>query len=306
MARSRPATGWQRAALLGAALLITAVVPAACGEADSTGAGMATTSPTSNPSKSDKALNDFTAACAKSGAFRQGQVDFPRTIDARVNRAVSYDAAIDIRSQPAPAEKVIDTHDPKSEPIAVECVVGARLVDVGDAITVQADSDSDDGWSYSEFTPSGVLQWSWTITPKAAVGNEQLRLEIRPAVKLVRTAEFGIVPTSANYLTTVNVSATWIDRVAYWFQTQWSPLKTVASVLGVALLAVLAFSTKVRESVAALFRRDKPTDAAGGAEQADPARQPAAGAAHPAKDQAAKNVPPAPQQAEPGQDQGGP
>ena len=44
---------------------------------------MATTSPTGDPSKSDKALNDFTAACAKSGAFRQAQADYPRTTDAR-------------------------------------------------------------------------------------------------------------------------------------------------------------------------------------------------------------------------------
>ena len=87
---------------------------------------------TTSPRPEDPELEAFIRSCEKAGPFRQGITDYPRTLAARVGQATTYGAAVDIRGDPAPPGKVIDSDDPATDHIYVQCVVGAKLVSVGD------------------------------------------------------------------------------------------------------------------------------------------------------------------------------
>ena len=208
------------------------------------------------PADPDQELDAFISSCAQ-GRFRKAQVDYPRTLPARLGRATTYGAAVDIRDTPAPPDKVIDAADPTSaDDVKVECAVAAKLVSVGGGISVDAADTPDDGWIYLVFPPSGVLEWSWSVTPREPV-SQQLRLELKPTAKIDDRYDRNKRGTAV-YVTTVNVTATPIDRLAYWFQTQWGPLTAIAGSIGVAILAILTFSSKARDAVKRLFTKQPP------------------------------------------------
>jgi hypothetical protein len=201
-------------------------------------------------------LDAFISSC-ELGRFRKAQVDYPRTLTVRLGGATTYGAAVDIRDTPAPPDKVIDAADPTSaDDVKVECAVAAKLVSVGGGISVDAADTPDDGWRYLVFPPSGVLEWSWSVTPREPV-SQQLRLELKPTAKIDDRYDRNQRGTAV-YVTTVNVTATRIDRLAYWFETQWRPLTAVAGSIGVAILAILAFSSKARDAAKGLFTKQPP------------------------------------------------
>jgi hypothetical protein len=217
-------------------------------------------SPTTAPSRAsepprqpeDDELSNFVRSCQEESRFRRGQVDYPRTLRMRMGEAVTYAAAVDVRDNPLPSGKVIDTDDPGSDPIFVQCVVGARLVSVGGGIDVDVADSSDGGWKYQEFTPKGELKWAWSVTARSPA-DQELRLELRPAAResqLIRNAN-----TSASYVTRVTVDASLIGRSWYWLQTEGTLLKAILVSLGAAVLAILAFSANVREGLSKVFGR---------------------------------------------------
>jgi hypothetical protein len=209
--------------------------------------------PSPSPTNPDQELDAFISSC-ELGRFRKAQVDYPRTLTVRLGGATTYGAAVDIRDTPAPPDKVIDAADPTSaDDVKVECAVAAKLVSVGGGISVDAADTPDDGWRYLVFPPSGVLEWSWSVTPREPV-SQQLRLELKPTAKIDDRYDRNKRGTAV-YVTTVNVTATPIDRLAYWFQTQWGPLTAVAGSIGVAILAILAFSNKARDAAKRLFTK---------------------------------------------------
>ena len=218
-------------------------------------------SPTTAPSRGsepprqpgDDELSDFVRSCQEESRFRRGQVDYPRTLRMRMGEAVTYAAAVDVRDDPLPSGKVIDADDPGSDPIYVQCVVGARLVSVGGGIDVDVADSSDGGWKYQEFTPKGELKWAWTVTARSPA-DQELRIELRPAAResqVIRNAN-----TSASYVTRVTVDASLIGRSWYWLQTEGNLLKAIFISLGAAVLAILAFSAKVREGLPKVFGRN--------------------------------------------------
>jgi hypothetical protein len=195
-------------------------------------------------------LDEFVRSCRQSGNYRAGQVVYPRSIDMRVHGTISYFAAVDTADVPTPPRQVIQSDDPAVEGIVVECVVGARLVAVGNGIEVSDASSADGGWQYQAFTPSGLLEWSWSVTatePK----DQQLRLELRPAARDLDSLRLLTAPSAA-YQTTVRVEGSVLERGAYWLQTEGNALKVILGGIGAALLAVLAFSQKVRDSIKGL------------------------------------------------------
>jgi hypothetical protein len=200
----------------------------------------------------DEQLSQFVSSCEEESRFRRGQVDYPSTLRMRMGEAVTFAAAVDVRDNPLPPEKVIDTDDPGSDPIYVQCVVGARLVSVGGGIDVDVADSSDGGWKYQEFTPKGELKWAWSVTARSP-GDQELRLELRPAAResqLIRNAN-----TSASYVTRVTVDASLIGRSWYWLQTEGNLLKAIFISLSAAVLAILAFSAKVREGLVKVIGR---------------------------------------------------
>jgi len=216
-------------------------------------------SPSAPPARNAE-LEAFTRACERhADRWVRGQVDYPRTLSARMGQATTYSTAVDIRDAPAPPGKEIDSPDPATGSVHVQCVVGARLVPVSSGIDVEIPADARaDGWRYLEFTPSGVLEWSWSVTPSTPASQELL-LQLKPAAKSAELIPGGSTTTTADYKTPVNVTATRIDRLAYWFQTQWVLLSKVAGTVGVAILATLAFSAKARDAIKSLFTRKSTT-----------------------------------------------
>jgi hypothetical protein len=113
-----------------------------------------------------------------------------------------------------------------------------------------------DGWRYLVFPPSGVLEWSWSVTAREPV-SQQLQLELKPTAKIDDRYDRNKRGTAV-YVTTVNVTATPIDRLAYWFETQWGSRTAIAGSIGVAILAILAFSSKARDALKGLFAKQSP------------------------------------------------
>jgi hypothetical protein len=99
-----------------------------------------------------------------------------------------------------------------------------------------------------------VVEWSWTVTPTEPV-DQELRLHLKPAVKWGEDRRSGVDGSTADYTTPVFVESTGIERVSYWFKTQWPPLTGVVAAIGAAILAVLAFSTKARDAFLTLLKR---------------------------------------------------
>ncbi len=220
-----------------------------------------TTSPTQSPSRSPSADDEIAAfirECRRSTTFRVGQVDFPKTFELRLGETRSYNAAVDVRAQPAPATRVIDAGDPREEPIKVQCVLSARLVPVGAALKVVASGDTDErGWMPRQFTPDGVVEWSWDISALEP-RDQELRLELQPAVAVEDTSLSQTISTTASFVTPVSVGATGLERGSFWFKTQWPLVTGIAGAVGVAVLGILAFSTKARDALTALFKRSPP------------------------------------------------
>jgi hypothetical protein len=208
-------------------------------------------SPSVEPSRD---LDAFVRRCAESSEFRTGRLSYPRFLEARVGDPVTYGAAIDVRDDPVPASSLIPGPSPDSQHVAVQCVVGARLVAVGSGVTVDAgDAVADGGWRYQQFTPAGVLEWSWNVTPSLP-RTQIVRLEVRPAAQVVN-GSVVLSTTSAQYETTITVAASWIDRLSYWFETQWPKLVGVAVLVAGAVTAVLVFSKDTRDRLVALRGR---------------------------------------------------
>jgi hypothetical protein len=208
-------------------------------------------SATTNPSDE---LDDFVRACEESTTFRQGQLSLPEEMHLRVGQSDTYSAAVDVQADPGPPDKQIDNPNPRSERIKVQCVLSARLVPVGDGIEVVPSTDAGgDGWRTLRFTPNGVVEWSWTVKPVDPV-DQRLRLELVPAVKVESISRSIVVNSSADYITNVKVDATVLEKLSYWFGTQWKLLAGIAAVVGAAFLALLAFSSQAKEGFFKLFK----------------------------------------------------
>jgi hypothetical protein len=210
--------------------------------------------PSSSPAPSgglvpDEQLSAFVRACEESmdaRGWQPGQVSYPRTMTLEVGQEETYNAAVDVRSAPAPPEEVIDAADPTSEPVLVRCVLSARLVPVGDHISVTTDDQGSviDGWSYQTFTPSGTVEWAWTVTADAPEPGG-LRLVLRPAAVAsdVLTAR---VSSEQTYETDVEVTGSFLARASHWFDTEFPLLKALAVTLGGVLVGVLAWYGGIR------------------------------------------------------------
>lgn len=212
-----------------------------------------TSSPTQTGGSAPGQTSDFATFqqdCEKGvAAWRIGQVDYPRSLSIQVRQAADYNAAVDLRDNPLPPDQVIDSGDPASEPVAVRCLLAARLVPVGEYIKVNGASAVE--WAPRQFTPSGVMEWRWSVTAEKPV-DQQLRLVLVPAVLVEGTTYVSGSDSEASLLTRVMVEATLIDRISYWFETQWPLLVGIAAVLAVAFVVTRKW---LQEQFKALRRR---------------------------------------------------
>jgi len=105
------------------------------------------------------------------------------------------------------------------------------------------------GWRYLKFTPSGILEWSWSVTPRTPVSQE-LRLELKPAAEL---NGFPTALSTADYVTHVEVEADFVSKLSFWFQTRWKLIGVVAAAIAAAVLGILKFGADAHDAFRKLF-----------------------------------------------------
>jgi hypothetical protein len=193
----------------------------------------------------------FQERCARGvEEWRDALVDYPDHMSVTIEVGANYNAAVDARSEPLPADEVVEVQDgtATSEAVLVKCTVAARLTAVGEALeVVRRTGETDAGWVLQEFTPSGVIEWSWTVTAHKPV-DEQLRLELRPAIVVDESAgdlEYAGKNVSS-FTTDVRVKASALHHAAYWVDVNRPLIWTIGSAVGAAILAVIVWWRKAR------------------------------------------------------------
>ncbi len=209
------------------------------------------------PADPPNSLEQFQRNCEEGvEEWRAGQVDFPVELAVDLNETISYNAAVDVREEALPPEEVIDTDSGSAsqEGVSVKCTVAARLTAVGDALAIgEQANETVGGWMLQDFTPSGLLEWSWTVSAVQPV-DQDLLLELRPAI--VSDAETGdlayAAKNQAGFTTHVHVEATVFQNAGYWFETNWPPLVAISLALGTGVVSVIGWVAKVKKEAAAL------------------------------------------------------
>lgn len=227
-------------------------------------------SPTTTPTSVEDALAAQLAACETNLKTElAGQVIYPRSLEAAKGVGTSYQAAIDISGNPAPPDVQIDAPSATTAPITVECVVGARLTAVGDLEVSAPDGDTEGSWSYQGFPASGVIEWSWTVTPRTT-GHYSLRLELRPAAAAANGSYRSLGSNARiSFTTEVNAVGAPIDGPIEWWAAYWPAvsgiLVTIGGLLGVAYLWAIRQVPGFKERVDSIVRPSARSQDAGGA-----------------------------------------
>ena len=182
-------------------------------------------------------LDRFRADCAAGARvdWRAAQVDYPKTLAATVGEGSVYEAAVDARDARPPADRVIavDSGNGAVKQVGVKCRLAARLIPSSDQLTIDPAGDE---WQYRDFSSTGVVQWAWTITPTKPAP-QKLTLVVQPAVDLSGSTgqPLSSYGTGSNVevrvFTDVDVHGTLVERVGYWFETQWPILVAIGTAL---------------------------------------------------------------------------
>jgi hypothetical protein len=163
-----------------------------------------------------------------------------------MGRSIEYVAAVDIRNNPLPVEREISGGTPGSSPVAVQCVLSARLVPAESSLEVDNRE-----WILRKFTPTGVLNWSWAIKALAP-GEHQLRLELEPAVTTSSEdilLQGGSPSEMSTHISQVDVTASWIQLVGQWWQDNWGIIVLVAGGIGAALVSLIKWGGDVGQAL---------------------------------------------------------
>ncbi|QCU77122.1 hypothetical protein E7744_01950 [Citricoccus sp. SGAir0253] len=205
-----------------------------------------------------EALRPWLEECegAAEDADLPGEVVYPQSLPSEVNDPATYQAAVVLEQSGRSPEEAITNPDgvTTQQGIRVQCIVGARLLPVGEDVTVEGDPGTiESDWVNRRFTADGTVDWSWAVTATVPE-DQQVRLQLRPALSIDDGARTITSDSVRTYVSTVQVSATMVERVAYWFDTQWPLIVGVAGLLAVAVLAVLKWG---RDLAAARPGRDR-------------------------------------------------
>jgi hypothetical protein len=179
--------------------------------------------------------------------WHPGQVDYPKSLTLPLNEAKSYVAAVDIRSTPPPATTVLPLGPTGQAPIAVKCALGARLVTPPDNSLAASNTD----WNVREFTPTGVVNWSWSITALRP-GDHDIQLELEPV--LVTSANgvpvgSGTADTATTFLTPVHVDTFWFEAASFWWKDNWPSIALICGGIGAAILALIKWGGSLGETI---------------------------------------------------------
>lgn len=179
--------------------------------------------------------------------WRDARVDYPGRLTLELGSVASYIAAVDIRENAILLSEVIPGQSPESAPAAVKCRVAARLVPIGDAVEVNPPQDE---WVNRFFTPSGVVNWAWTVKA-VKPGRQELRLELQPAVVAtdggyVLLASDSIV---GNFITSVEIDTSAMDDLKQWFEKTWGVIAAISAALAAAIIAFVRWSGEIGQAL---------------------------------------------------------
>ncbi|SOC56876.1 hypothetical protein [Ornithinimicrobium cerasi] len=174
-----------------------------------------------------------------------GRVTYPEVLRGEVDHSSTYQVNLDLTGSDLPADEVLDNLNGTAAQaeLRVQCVVGARLLPVGDGIEVGEDGDAEE-FVYRRVSEAGFVEWGWTVTPVEPV-DQEVRLELQPAVFTDAGLEGMPADAVVQFVTDVEVGSTLIQRVAHWFENDWVRLAGVAGVLGAALISVLVWGDEM-------------------------------------------------------------
>jgi hypothetical protein len=194
-------------------------------------------------------INEFQAACrsAVESTRTEAQVDYPRTLSAEVDVPITYELVVDTNEHPLPPDQYVTTDDPTSTgPVWVECRLAARLT-ADDAARVDIAAPppvGDGGWVGRSVNGAGLFQWRWSVT---AHRPDLVRLgaDIRP-VSLDASQ-----PTDEVYTVTtpMTVGGTFVQKAAWWVETNKVAAGSIAAVVAASLLALIRWSGQIVEAV---------------------------------------------------------
>ena len=238
-----PAARWA----LALAAALSTVTLSGCGsggsEAENPGAGTIGSVP--------DAAREFQRKCEQGVSdWREGRVSYPERLTVPLNGTVTYEAAVDIRDHPLPADQVIDTEGGTAgtAQVFVRCRLAARLTSLDHQLDVSVDDEAEgSGWVYQEFTPSGVIEWAWSVTATEPTDGK-LRLDLRPSLQVNELPTYSSA-SQVSFTTDVGVEASALQRAGFWIQTQWPLVLGVVTPIGAGILALLAWIRKVRTEV---------------------------------------------------------
>ncbi|WP_161965126.1 hypothetical protein [Ornithinimicrobium cerasi] len=242
-ASGQPAGGRDRP-LLGALAVLWVLLLTSCASAPDAAAPPDEADPTGS-----QTLQPWVDECrdAVSESGLDGRVTYPELLRAEVDHSSTYQVNLDLTGSDLPPDAVLDGLDGTAgqADLRVQCVVGARLLRVGDGIEIgeQGDADADE-FVYRRVSEAGFVEWGWTVTPVEPV-DQELRLELQPAVFTDEGLEGVPADAVVQFVTDVEVESTLIQRVAHWFKNDWVRLAAVAGVLGAALISVLVWGDQV-------------------------------------------------------------
>jgi hypothetical protein len=221
-----------------------------------------------NPLTADLTVSAFLDRCGDSTLRFLGQLTWPGELGpVKTNESTNYLAAVDVGSQlQTPKQLQIPGPTPNGTKVQVACVLNARLMPPQDeslAIDGKTTVDEKD-WVSRQFDAGAVVDWTWSVTGLKP-GDHALTLQVRPALQLDKSGPIqGDDSRIVSKATTVHVlPGGVVDRIGYWYDHDYPILKKVGSGVGAALIAILAFSHKLREAVAAVFKKKEQTGATG-------------------------------------------
>ncbi len=202
------------------------------------------------------AAREFQHKCEQGlSDWREGRVTYPKQLTIPLGESVNYEAAVDIRDNPLPADQVIDAEGGSTgtAQIFVRCRLAARLTPLSDSLEVSVDSEAEgNGWITQEFTPSGVVEWSWSVTANEPT-DATLRLDLRPSLQVNELPSYSSA-NQVSFTTDITVEASFLQRTWFWIQTQWPLVLGVVTPIGAAILALLGWARKVRGEVSPVTR----------------------------------------------------
>jgi hypothetical protein len=223
-------------------LLVGAAMLGGCGRGDYPGG---VDGPPIRTERWDADVDAFLQECEQGvGTWQAAQVDYPGVLQVQFGEPAAYIATLDIRKASNASGKEIPGPGPESKPVFVQCVVAARLVPMGDGLTVDETE-----WVPRTFTPSGVVDWAWGVTAIEA-RDQQLRLELHPAVEspLGLTVGGGATATTT-FITEVRTEASAVQHVRQYLEDNWPAVTLIAGIVAAAVIGAIRFGGDVGEAL---------------------------------------------------------